>query len=133
MRGLDTPILLDILRGGPHARRLFRKVGAEEMATTELNLWELTQLALSDRSPGREARLVALERLRRRLTVLPIDAPSVAAATRRAARSGRPPSTLDLMVGSLEAHGGSEWITTEVDRTTRKGAIRVTTYDIFTK
>ncbi|MHB8352610.1 MAG: PIN domain-containing protein, partial [Thermoplasmata archaeon] len=111
MKGLDTPVLLDLLRGGSNARRLLKKIGSEEMATTELNLWELTQLACSDRTPGREARIAALERLRRRLTVLPIDVLALGAATRRSVRATGPPSTEDLMIGSLEAHGGTEWIT----------------------
>ena len=114
MKALDTLPLLDLLRGGPRAERFVRTLGAEEIATTELNLWELTGLALADDAPGRERRLRALERLRRRLIVLPIDAAAVAAATRLASSSGRAGGTDELIAGCLQAHGATSWVTDSV-------------------
>jgi predicted nucleic acid-binding protein len=112
MIALDTPVLLDLLRGAPAAKQLIRSLRSEEVATTELNLWELGLLALEDRRAGRERRLAALERLRRRLVVLPVDSPSVSAALR--VRRSNPVArslTSELIVGVLEAHGCTEWVT----------------------
>jgi predicted nucleic acid-binding protein len=118
MRALDTPVLLRLLRGDPTARALARKIGAEELATTEINLWELTVLATEDRRPGRERRLEAIERLRRKLGVLPVDAAALAAATRRrreATDRGETPSVA-LMIAALVGHGIEELITTRESR-----------------
>lgn len=73
MKGLDTPILLRILRGEEKARGLIRQLGGEELVTTEWNFLELEAALRADSRPGRERRRAALEKLRRRLTVLPID------------------------------------------------------------
>jgi predicted nucleic acid-binding protein len=111
VKALDTPVLLDILRGGPAARVFLKAVGPEELATTEINLWELGVLAVQDRSRGSEARLTALERVRRKLLVLPVDPASTRAAIRLRSKGppGRPPRS-ELIAGVLEAHGVSEWV-----------------------
>lgn len=91
-----------------------RGLGNEELATTELNLWELTALAYGDKRGGIEHRLAALDRLRRKLTVLPFDNKSAAASLRALAnsRTGRPSPVTALIVATLEGHGCSHWVTT---------------------
>jgi predicted nucleic acid-binding protein len=112
MKGLDTPVLLSLLEGAPKSRALVRALAGEELATTEVNLFEIELLGRRDRSPGRERRMQALERLRRKLTVLPIDEETTrrAAAIAASARQGAPEGTW-LCLGAAEAHGCSEWIT----------------------
>jgi len=114
MIGLDTPVLLGILRGEPAARSLIRKLENEEVGTTALNLLELETLARLDPSPGREHRLAALDRLRRKLTILPIDD---RAAVIGAGYAGKDASksvsgATWAILGTLEANGCSEWVTT---------------------
>lgn len=120
MKALDTPVLLDLLRGLPAAEEFFRELPAEELATTEVNLWELGVLAHQDRSRGVERRLAALDRLRQKLTVLPFDATSTAHALRLLAparrRSAVASPSRSMILGILEAHGCSEWITTREER-----------------
>jgi predicted nucleic acid-binding protein len=112
MKGLDTPVLLALLEGTPRARALVRALAGEELATTEVNLFEIELLGRRDKSPGKERRTQALERLRRKLTVLPIDeeAARKAAAIAATARQTAPEGTW-LCLGAAEAHGCSEWIT----------------------
>lgn len=112
MKGLDTPVLLGLLEGAPKPKALVRALAGEELATTEVNLFEIELLGRRDKGPGRERRSQALDRLRRKLTVLPIDeescrrAASIAASARQAAPEGT-----WLCLGAAEAHGCSEWIT----------------------
>lgn len=112
MKGLDTPVLLALLEGAPKPRALVRALAGEELATTEVNLFEIELLGRRDRSPGKERRIQALERLRRKLTVLPIDEETTrrAAAIAASARQPAPEGTW-LCLGAAEAHGCSEWIT----------------------
>lgn len=117
MKGLDTPVLLALLEGSPRARTLVRSVGLEEIATTEVNLFELELLHRREKGPGRERRTQALERLRRKLTVLPIDEESGRRAAVLAASARQPaPEGTWLSLGAAEAHGCSEWITTDAGR-----------------
>jgi predicted nucleic acid-binding protein len=112
MKGLDTPVLLALLEGSPKPRALVRALAGEELATTEVNLFEIELLGRRDKSPGKERRMQALERLRRKLTVLPIDEETTrrAAAIAASARQAAPEGTW-LCLGAAEAHGCSEWIT----------------------
>jgi predicted nucleic acid-binding protein len=112
MKALDTPVLLRLLRGDGGARQLVRKLHGEEIATTEWNLLELELLARWDPQPGREHRRAALEKLRRRLTVLPIDERSVEAVAALRGSSG-PASSIALVaiLGTLESRGCTEWFT----------------------
>jgi predicted nucleic acid-binding protein len=112
MKGLDTPVLLALLEGTPRAKALVRILAGEELATTEVNLFEIELLGRRDKSPGRERRIRALERLRRKLTVLSIDEETTrrAASIAASARQGAPEGTW-LCLGAAEAHGCSEWIT----------------------
>ena len=113
MKGLDTPVLLALLEGAAKPRALVRALAGEELATTEVNLFEIELLARRDKSPGKERRMQALERLRRKLTVLPINEESTrrAATIAATARQAAPEGTW-LCLGAAEAHGCSEWITT---------------------
>ena len=112
MKGLDTPILLAILRDTPPARELLRELRGEELATTEVNLYELHALAAAGPSSSRPAKVAALQRLRRRLTVLPITASAVDEAARFASlvKAHRPYEP--LIWGALKAAGCGTWITT---------------------
>ncbi|MGC2289428.1 MAG: PIN domain-containing protein [Thermoplasmata archaeon] len=114
MKGLDTPVLLALLEGAPKARALVRALAGEELATTEVNLFEIELLGRRDKSAGKERRMQTLERLRRKLTVLPLDEESTrrAAAIAASARQAAPEGTW-LCLGAAEAHGCSEWITSE--------------------
>ena len=113
MKALDTPILLEILRGKPGATALLRSLSGEELATTELNLFELEQIARSESPRGLEKRLAAIERLRRRITVLPIDERAVASASvlSKGGPAAQAPAMARLMVGAAGASGCSEWLT----------------------
>ncbi len=113
MRGLDTPVLLAFLQGAPKARGLVRALAGEEVATTEVNLFELELLARRDPGPGKARRLQAVERLRRKMTVLPIDEEAAhrAAVLAASARDTGPEGSW-LSVAAAEIHGCSEWITT---------------------
>ncbi|HZY70071.1 MAG TPA: type II toxin-antitoxin system VapC family toxin [Thermoplasmata archaeon] len=114
MKALDTPILLALLRGSPPARQLVRSLSGEELATTEINMFELELLARADRAPGLERRLAALDRLRRKLTVIPIDERAVRHAFgRERAGATRPTwSPNQLILGALVGSGCEEFYTT---------------------
>lgn len=113
MKGIDTSALLEILEGSKEARQELKRLRGTELASTEANLLELACLAA--RAPGRTrlARLAALPRLRRRLTVLPLDARAVDEAARHLAQdpTGMSP-LLAASLGALEAAGCDELLTT---------------------
>lgn len=113
MKALDTPILLRLLRGDPRTAAFLRKISAEELATTTINLFELEVIARTDPSPGRERRLAALERLRRKLTILPVDETAAVEAANALGRVGphSPNASACLIAGALVAGRCSEWIT----------------------
>ncbi len=112
MKGLDTPILLGILDGSPSVRTLLRSLSGEELATTELNMTELAAIAVHGGPRGRRERLQALERLRRRMTVLPIDRRVTELLSQRAAET-RTASDLHLnaIMAAFEAAGCSQVLT----------------------
>jgi predicted nucleic acid-binding protein len=117
MKGLDTPVLLDILRGRAVAKSLLKNLSGEELATTEWNMVELEVLARSGPARGRARRLEALERLRRAITVLPVDERAVRAAFSHGESLFQQGATsVALMLGALEASGCSEWITHSLGR-----------------
>lgn len=113
MKGLDTPVLLAILRGAPAAKKLVRTLAGEEIGTTEWNLYELEVLARKLPAGGRDRRLAVLEKLRRRIAVLPLDRRAVQATlprNNRATVDSHAP-ILSLMLGAMEANGATEWFT----------------------
>ena len=113
MKGLDTPALLALLHGEPSLRPLLKGWQGEEIATTELNMLELTWIALGAAPRLRGERLRVLERLRRRLTVLPIDSRTQAELARRGecgATSGGS-GMVGAIFAALAAAGCSEVLT----------------------
>jgi predicted nucleic acid-binding protein len=113
MKAVDTPVLLDLLRGRLSAAELESLADGEELATTELNIFELEVLARSGGRKGRDHRLAALEGLRRKLTVLPIAAAAVQLAAQHLteARPRDASSMQWLMLATAEVAGCGEWIT----------------------
>jgi predicted nucleic acid-binding protein len=111
MKGLDTSVLLTILHDTPSAKELLRTLRGEELATTELNMFELRTLAAEGPRAQRSGRETALARLRRRVTVLSITADSVQGAGRFYKGSYRAPDYQPLVWATLAAAGCGEWIT----------------------
>lgn len=112
MKALDTGVLLALLEGSARARDLVRRLRGAEIATTEANLLELTLLAVATPPRTRTRRLDALDRLRQRLTVLPIEGRASQEAGRRAPRGGeRISPTVLAMLGALQSAGCEELLT----------------------
>ena len=112
MKGLDSGVLLGILEGAPRAKELLRKMRGVEVATTEMNLLELASIAMRSCGRQRRSRLAALERLRHRLTVLPIDSRAIGAAVGRPTPPGRRLLPLAVAIaGAMEAAGCEEILT----------------------
>jgi predicted nucleic acid-binding protein len=112
MKGLDTPVLLTILHDSPSAKELLKSLRGEELATTELNMFELRTLAAEGPRAQRNGREDALARLRRRITVLSINADSVQGAGRFFKGSYRATDYQPLVWATLAAAGCGEWVTT---------------------
>jgi len=114
MKALDTSVLLALLEGDRSAVDLVRKLRGVEVATTEANLLELSFLAGHGSPRVRSRRREVLDRLRRKVTVLPIDARAVAEAQGEILRGEAPPSPLLAgMLGALEAAGCDELYTSD--------------------
>ncbi len=114
MKALDTPALLSILHDTAAGRELLKSLRGEEIATTELQMFELRVLAAHAGPAERAARETALAKLRRRLTVLPVTAESVSEAGRFLRADPRGTGGAALVWGTLAAAGCSEWITTKL-------------------
>lgn len=114
MKGLDTGALLEILEGAAGARKAVKKLRGEELATTELNLLELSVLAGKGAPRGRAERFAAIGRLRRRLTVLPIDGRAIDLAARQVTggAGALPVSTLAALL-AFEAAGCETLLTSD--------------------
>ena len=112
MKALDTPVLLGILHNSRWAKDLLKGLRGEELATTELNMFELKLLASEGSRAQGNSRDAALARLRNRITVLPVTGDSVREAARFVRGRGRPADYLPLVWGTLAAAGCGEWITT---------------------
>lgn len=127
MKALDTPVLLRMLRGDERAKALVRAFHGEELATTEWNLLELELALRSDPRPGRERRRAALDQLRRRLTVIPIDE-SVLRASRELRGEPRSPSEVIqfALMAAVKSRGGHDWVTSRAAAPARlRGDVRV--------
>ncbi len=128
MKGLDTPILLRLLRGEPKVVALLRTWRSEELATTSVNLLELELIARADPSPGRDKRLAALDRLRRKLTILPFDEAAALEGAAAPRPIGGSPTAPSLMIlGALLAGRCSEWVTLAEADFPRVPGLKVTT------
>lgn len=127
MKALDTSVLLALLEGERGAQDLLKRLRGVEVATTEANLLELAYLAAVGPERHRAARREALGRLRRKITVLPIDARSVEAAARRIGKGAESaPPTVTAMMGALESTGCEELLTLESPITQGRWKVRVT-------
>jgi hypothetical protein len=112
MKGLDTAALLSLLEGDRPAREFLRRLRGVELVTTEVNLLELSYLA-SRGARLRGRRRLTLGRLRRKLTVFPIDSRAIEESGRRLARGLAGPTPLvEAMIGALSANGCEELYTT---------------------
>ncbi len=111
MKGLDTSVLLDLLRGDPQVRAAIHRLHDIELATTEANLLELAHLAAREKTERRRRR-AALEQLRNRITVLPLDA-RCGERTLRQVKDGHPlPPPLVLgMLSAFDSAGCDELFT----------------------
>ena len=128
MKGLDTAVLLGILHGSPSVRPLLKSLAGEELSTTELNMVELALIAGAGGTRARKGRLQALERLRRRITVLPIDHHATEVISQRGvdARSA-PELHFRVMLATLEAAGCTEVMTDHrLAAVRRPGKLKVT-------
>jgi predicted nucleic acid-binding protein len=112
MKGFDTSVLLALLEGDTAARELLRRTRGVELATTEANLLELALIARHGPAHSQRARREVLDRLRRKITVLPIDSRAVDHIDRHLQKTGDmfPPLVLAMM-GALEAAGCDELFT----------------------
>jgi predicted nucleic acid-binding protein len=130
VKALDTPALLSLLEGNPRIRLILRHWRGEEIATTEANLLELAYIASNGPSRGRSARLSSLGRLRRRLTVLPVDSRAGEEVGRRLERGGPYPAPTALaMLAALEVSGCEELLTEDPRQFPGKWRFRVTKID----
>jgi predicted nucleic acid-binding protein len=115
MKGLDTPVLVSILQGEPRAKMLLRRLRGEELASSELNFLELEFLVGRAAGPTQPRRRIAVGRLRRGLTILPLDgraSEKLPEISRRKEARGLNP----LVVGALAcfaAYGCDELVTSD--------------------
>jgi len=130
VKALDTPALVDLLEGGARIRKVLRRWRGEELATTEVNLLELAWLVGASPSKTRAGRMAAVTRLRRRISVLPIDTRVGEEAARRLLRGGPLPGTNALsMLCALEVSGCDELVTEDSRQLPGKWRFRVTELD----
>jgi predicted nucleic acid-binding protein len=131
MKALDTPVLLALLHGGKGARELVRRLKDVEVATTELNLLELSAIAARTAPAGRAHRREAIDRLRRIMLVLPYDNRAAERVSRRTAREDlrKVPPLLLGALGILEANGCEEFVTQDPGAIQGKWQFRVTKFD----
>jgi len=112
MKALDTSVLLALLEGSRPARALVTHLRGVELATTEVNLLELAYLAARGPPRSRTARRGTLDRLRRKITVLPIDSRAGEQAARALSKgSAKTPASVLAMLSALEANGCDELFT----------------------
>ncbi|HXW67952.1 MAG TPA: PIN domain-containing protein [Thermoplasmata archaeon] len=121
MKALDTSVLLEVLHDSARAKALLKSLRGEELATTEINMFELEVLAGAGARASRPGRRNALDRLRQRLTVLPVTAEGV----REARRFHQGAGSLDyraLIWGTLVAAGCGEFLTARRGAPPSKGS-----------
>lgn len=127
MKALDTSVLLALLEGEGGAREVLRRLKGVEVATTEANLLELAYLSARGPERHRRARNDAIARLRRKVTVFPIDARAVETCLSRLGKApSTPPPLVSAMMGALEANGCEELLTLDPPSEGAKWKVRVT-------
>ena len=130
MKGLDTSVLLGLLEEDPAVRKLLGRLRGVELATTEANLLELELLAAHGSGRHRRARRLALERLRRKITVLPIDSRAIDQVGSRLAPRAEPPMpTVLAMLGALESNGCDELFVREALPIDGRWKLRITSVE----
>lgn len=131
MKALDTSVLLAILEGNPAARNLVRRLKGIELATSEINLTELAVVAIIQGERRRAARLASLDRLRRTLTVLPIEAAGTREAIAHAGgggASGPASAAMLASLGAFEAAACDEMFTSDPAAIRGKWHFKVTKF-----
>ena len=130
MKALDTSALLALLTGDRAAKDLLHRVRGVEVATTEVNLLELGYAAAKGPARHRGARRAALSRLRRKLTVLPLDDRAVEEASRRLLQgaTGIPPLRLAIL-SILEVNGCEELLTSQTGPLPGKWRVKRARFD----
>ncbi len=127
MKAVDTSVLLALLEGDAALREFLKRQRGIEIATTEANLLELSYVAAYGERRGRSARREVLDRLRRKITVLPMDARAVEHAARHLGKEGPRLSPLVLaMLSTLEVGGCEELFTREVPAQLGKWKFKIT-------
>lgn len=112
VKGVDSGVLRLLLEGDPQSKELLRQWRGVEIATTEATMLGLSADALDAPARLHASRRTALERLRRKITVLPIDRRAVTEASRRLTRPSRGAELLRLAEwGAFEASGCEEVFT----------------------
>jgi len=100
-----------------------------ELATTEVNMLELAYLTQVGTKRLRAARRDTLVRLRRKLTILPIDQRAFIEASRRVFRGDAPTfAPLSSMLGALAASGCDEFFTSDPSECTGRWGFSVTRF-----
>jgi predicted nucleic acid-binding protein len=128
MKALDTSVLLALLEGDSRARDLVAHLHSVELATTEANMLELAWIASQGPPRVAAARRIQLDRLRRRITVLPLDDKAMERTTHALRRGiGKRPTPLVLaMLGALEANGCDELFSQDAKLGDGRWSFRVT-------
>jgi predicted nucleic acid-binding protein len=127
VKALDTSVLVALLEGHPGIRPLLSQLKGVEVATTEANLLELAQLAASGPERQRKPRREAIVRLRRRMTVLAVDARAVDAASAHLAKKPDVSSAwIAAMMGALEVAGCEQLFTLDPAGEFGRWRVRVT-------
>jgi len=128
MKALDTSALIALIAGERAARQLLRRLRGSELVTTELNLLELSWCSHSMGESRRKERTVAIEALRRKLTVLPIEGSAVREATSalKALRKRAGTPLACAVMGALQASGCDEIFTDDPDSLAGKWRLKVT-------
>ncbi len=127
MKALDASALALVLEGDTGAKTALRSLRGHEVATTEVAMLELALLARQGPKKVQAARRDVLERLRQKLTVLPIDSRASGEGLRRArGRLGRPELLQLAEWGALEAAGCEEIFTASRRGPTGNWRLKVT-------
>jgi hypothetical protein len=127
VKALDAGVIRGILEGDPAAKELLRKLRGVEVATTERAMLELSLLARKGPAHTQTTRRTAVDRLRRKLTVLPIDTRAVTEGLRRGKGPASPEELWRLAEwGALEAGGCEELFTLGRDAAPGRWRFKVT-------
>jgi predicted nucleic acid-binding protein len=127
MKAFDSSALLALLEGDRAILDLTKRLRGVEIVSTEANLLELEYLAARGPTRLRRRRTEALGRVRRKLTVLPIDSRAVEHAARHLAQGAEKlPALTAAMLGALEGAGCEELFTYEPDLTAGPWRLKVT-------